>query len=97
MKLTSITAALFMAAIALSSCGSSKSATTDNGSIAGGLQETKKQQVAAKRWKNFSIPEIKFEDKAPQSQGSKIYHALIPNPDANKKGGAWGVPNLPHS
>ena len=82
MKLTSITAALFMAAIALSSCGSSKSATTDNGSIAGGLLETKKQQVAAKRWKNFSIPEIKFEDKAPQSQGSKIYHALIPNPDA---------------
>lgn len=82
MKLTSITAALFMAAVALSSCGGAQSATTDNGSIAGGLKETKKQQVAAKRWKNFSIPEIKFEDKAPQSQGSKIYHALIPNPDA---------------
>lgn len=51
-------------------------------SIAGGLKETKKQQVAAKRWKNFSIPKILFEDKAPQSQGSKIYHALIPNPTA---------------
>lgn len=81
MKLTTITAALFAAAITLSSCGASKQTAAD-GVIAGGVKETKKQQVAAKRWKKYSIPEIKFEDKAPQSEGSKIYHALIPNPNA---------------
>ena len=81
MKIANAAAALFLA-VALASCGASKQTTADGGSIAGGLRETKKQQVAAKRWKNFSIPEIKFEDKAPQSEGSHIYHALIANPDA---------------
>lgn len=80
MKLTNVLATLSVATI-IASCGTTK-LTADNGSIAGGLKETKKQQVAAKRWKNFSIPKILFEDKAPQSQGSKIYHALIPNPTA---------------
>ena len=81
MKIVNAAAALLLA-VALASCGVSKQTAADGGSIAGGLRETKKQQVAAKRWKNFSIPEIKFEDKAPQSEGSRIYHALIANPDA---------------
>lgn len=88
MKLTTITAALFAAAITLSSCGASKQTAAD-GVIVGGVKETKKQQVAAKRWKKYSIPEIKFEDKAPQSEGSKIYHALIPTPNAYIK--RWHV------
>ena len=81
MKMTTVAAALF-AAMVCASCASTKQSAADNGSIAGGLKETKKQQVAAKRWKNFSIPEIRFEDKAPQTEGSRIYHALISNPDA---------------
>lgn len=69
------------AAMMLSACGSSKQ-SADGSAVAGGLKETKKQVVAAKKWKDYSIPKILFEDKAPQSEGSRIYHALIPNPDA---------------
>ena len=73
MKLTTITAALFAAAITLSSCGASKQTAAD-GVIVGGVKETKKQQVAAKRWKKYSIPEIKFEYN--QLRNMFPYHVL---------------------
>lgn len=82
MKISNIHTLAIAALLALSSCGTSRQAANDGASIAGGLKETKKQTIAAKRWKTFSIPEIKFEDKAPKSNGSQIYHALITNPDA---------------
>ncbi len=31
-------------------------------------------------WKNYFVGDIIFNDKAPQTEGSKIYKALIPNP-----------------
>lgn len=31
-------------------------------------------------WKDYNIGEIVFEDKAPHTEGSRIYHALIPEP-----------------
>ena len=82
MKMSTIAATVFAALAILTSCAGTKQALNDGSTIAGGLKETKKQIVAAKRWHNFSIPEIKFEDKAPASKGSHIYHALIPNPNA---------------
>ena len=82
MKISNIHTLAIAALLALSSCGTSRQVANDGASIAGGLKETKKQTIAAKRWKTFSIPEIKFEDKAPKSNGSQIYHALITNPDA---------------
>ena len=45
MKLINVLATLSVATI-IASCGTTK-LTADNGSIAGGLKETKKQQVAA--------------------------------------------------
>lgn len=83
MKTTNVLHTLALAPLmALASCAASHKAANDGSSIVGGLKDTKKQIVAAKRWKAFSIPEIKFEDKASGSNGSKIYHALIANPDA---------------
>lgn len=66
------------------SCGSSRATAmaTSGATISGGLKDTPKQIEVAKRWKNFSIPRIDFEDKAPNSEGSHIYHALIANPEA---------------
>ena len=72
MKISNIHTLAIAALLALSSCGTSRQTANDGASIAGGLKETKKQTIAAKRWKTFSIPEIKFEDKAPKSNGSQI-------------------------
>lgn len=83
MKRTNILHILALVSLmALSSCVASHQAANDGSSIPGGLKETKRQAVAAKRWKAFAIPEIKFEDKAPTSHGSQIYHSLVVNPDA---------------
>ncbi|MCF0197655.1 MAG: hypothetical protein HUK03_10605, partial [Bacteroidaceae bacterium] len=34
-----------------------------------------------KQWKKFNPGEVKFEDKSPQTEGSKIYHSFIKNPE----------------
>lgn len=34
-----------------------------------------------KKWRNYNVGEIVFEDKAPQTEGSQIYHRLVPNPE----------------
>ena len=62
------------------SCGSSRATATatSGATISGGLKDSPKQLEAAKRWKNFSIPRIDFEDKAPNSEGSHIYHEPCP-------------------
>lgn len=39
------------------------------------------QTAATETWEGYSIKNIKFEDKAPQTEGSRIYHSLIPDPD----------------
>lgn len=33
-------------------------------------------------WKDYFVGNILFEDNAPQSEGSRIYHSLIPNAEA---------------
>ena len=33
-----------------------------------------------KKWKNYNPGEVVFHDEAPQTEGSKIYHNIIPNP-----------------
>ena len=33
-------------------------------------------------WKDYFVGNIIFEEKAPDSEGSRIYHAIIPDPKA---------------
>ena len=33
-----------------------------------------------KKWLNYDPGEVIFRDEAPQTEGSKIYHSIIPNP-----------------
>ena len=33
-----------------------------------------------KKWKKYNPGEVEFHDEAPESEGSKIYHNIIPNP-----------------
>ena len=33
-----------------------------------------------KKWLNYDPGEVVFRDEAPQTEGSKIYHSIIPNP-----------------
>lgn len=82
MKKNNIKALAFAALAALASCGTPHNTADSGAAIPGGLKPTKQQTVAAKRWKAFAIPDIKFEDKAPATDGSRIYHALIADPDA---------------
>lgn len=37
---------------------------------------------AEQAWNNYFVGNILFEDKAPESDGSRIYHSIIPNPEA---------------
>jgi len=44
----------------------------------------KSQKIAnqqALQWDNFDYPEIRFTDKASETQGSKLYSRIIPQPD----------------
>ena len=34
-----------------------------------------------KMWKDYNVGEILFRDKAPETKGSAIYHAIIPDPE----------------
>ena len=34
------------------------------------------------QWNNYPVGNILFEDKAPQTKGSEIYHRIIPNAEA---------------
>ncbi len=40
------------------------------------------QSRGQKKWKNFKIKNILFEDKAPSTEGSRIYRSIIPDPDS---------------
>ena len=33
------------------------------------------------QWDDYFVGKINFEDKSPDSEGSRIYNALIPNPE----------------
>ena len=33
-----------------------------------------------KKWKKYNPGDVEFHDEAPESEGSKIYHNIIPNP-----------------
>ena len=48
----------------------------------GACQNESKQQVASDDWSNYHVGYIAFEDKAPESRGSAIYHQIITNPEA---------------
>ncbi len=43
--------------------------------------EVKVKPLKVKKWKKYDVGEIIFEDKAPQTEGSKIYHSLVPKPE----------------
>lgn len=43
---------------------------------------TSKKAASADKWESFKIKDIFFDDQAPDSKGSKIYHAIIPDPEA---------------
>lgn len=63
--------------IGLAACTSNQTNTeesTDN-------QEKEKSDVN-EVWKDYFLGNILFEDKAPQSEGSRIYHRLIPDPQS---------------
>lgn len=48
-----------------------------------GAQEpssTKVKPLKLKKWRKYDVGEIIFNDKAPHTEGSKIYHRLVPNP-----------------
>lgn len=40
------------------------------------------KEVAGSDWEKYNVGKIIFEDKAPQSKGSEIYHQIITDPDA---------------
>lgn len=42
---------------------------------------TPQQKDSSSLWQKYYIGKVLFEDKAPKSQGSLIYHELIPNPE----------------
>ena len=44
------------------------------------VTESQKIEVADSVWGDYFIGNIIFEDKAPKSEGSRIYHDLIPDP-----------------
>ena len=43
---------------------------------------TSKKAASADQWESFKIKDIYFDDQAPDSKGSKIYHAIIPDPES---------------
>ena len=50
--------------------------------VAFGLLSCSQQQtVQNDQWKDYNVGKILFEDKSPESEGSRIYHSLIPNPE----------------
>ncbi|MDF9830335.1 basic secretory protein-like protein [Parabacteroides sp. PF5-6] len=62
--------------IGLSACTSQTTGAKTEGS-AGSNQAT-----AEEVWKDYFVGNILFEDKAPQSEGSRIYHSIIVDPQA---------------
>ena len=40
-----------------------------------------KPDASKARWDDYFVGKIIFEDKSPESEGSRIYHSLIPNPE----------------
>lgn len=44
----------------------------------GAGKETSRSEI----WKSYDVGEIVFEDKAPQTAGSVIYHSIIPDPES---------------
>ena len=50
--------------------------------VAFGLLSCSQQQTAQNdQWEDYNVGKILFEDKSPESEGSRIYHSLIPNPE----------------
>ena len=47
-----------------------------------GVHTDKRAARALAAWNDYFVGNIIFEDKAPDSEGSRIYHSLIPNPQA---------------
>lgn len=41
----------------------------------------KVKSLNTKKWQKYDVGRIRFHDKAPQSEGSKIYHRLIAEPE----------------
>lgn len=47
-----------------------------------GVHTDKRAARALAAWNDYFVGNIIFEDQAPESEGSRIYHSLIPNPQA---------------
>ena len=47
-----------------------------------GVHTDKRAARALAAWDDYFVGNIIFEDQAPESEGSRIYHSLIPNPQA---------------
>ena len=43
--------------------------------------KVKVKPLNTKKWRKYDVGDIRFHDKAPKSEGSKIYHDLISNPE----------------
>ena len=78
MKKQLISLTIMALAIVFASCGTSKTAQDANATIASRMST--KLTKADKKW-NTHLDVINFVDRNPETEGSKIYHALIPNPD----------------
>lgn len=72
---------IFWAAACLSLC---LSACTSKSSTATAVAEepTSAEEAADNLWKDYFVGNIIFEDKAPNSEGSRIYRSLIADPQA---------------
>ena len=45
-------------------------------------KEVAQANTALDAWKDYFVGNILFEDKAPESEGSRIYHSIIADPKA---------------
>lgn len=49
--------------------------------LAEAQKSVKIKPLSVKKWRKYDVGDIRFRDKAPQSEGSAIYNRLIPNPE----------------
>ena len=69
MKTHYFIAGMVLGLIGMSACGNQKQ-----------TQETPVEAVAT--WDNYPVGHIVFDDQAPQTEGSKIYHRIVTDPQS---------------
>ena len=66
MKTHCLIAGILLGVVSFSACGSNKQAEGDN--------------AQASSWENYPVGHIVFDDQAPETEGSKIYHRIVTDP-----------------